>query len=284
LHPKFGSNVGPDATYEVAVRQNSDDYADSKGLANPGIIDGNLRVAYLNSTTDQDWTYFYLGTAMTVSYRLCGPNSSVMIISDAGGNLEQLILNESSCSNLHSVDLQPGVHYVSIYSASSTGYYLWSIHADQDLDFDSGATALDLGTDFSNAPGPFSRLKMIPTSFLDEMDNADWYAVTLPAGRRFQVFTQDLGSGVDTVIDLYAPSNTFYGYSNFDPPPDSYTFSIMRDDNGGAGSDGASRLEFVAPADNTYYIKISRAVGSSAGRYTASFYYYPGMNPLPTNP
>jgi len=88
---------------------------------------------------------------------------------------------------------------------------------------------------------PFSRL-------FDIAQDEDWFRLEAAAGKKYVIQTTNLAAGVDTVIEVY----------NLD----GVTF-LASDDNSGGGT--ASRLEWQAPMDGTYFVRVSQTPGSVNG-------------------
>lgn len=89
----------------------------------------------------------------------------------------------------------------------------------------------------------------VPTTFLfDIPDDEDWFRLEATTGFSYTIQTANLATGVDTIIELY----------NIDRGP-----LLVSDDNGGGGK--ASRLQWRAPADGIYFVRIAQASGSTNG-------------------
>lgn len=98
--------------------------------------------------------------------------------------------------------------------------------ADSTEPDDNYDTALTLSTDGV----PVSRL-------FDIADDEDWFRFTATAGKTYELSTSGLGTGVDTILELY--------------DLDGITLLVF-DDNSGGGM--ASRLEWQAPLTGTYFL------------------------------
>lgn len=82
-------------------------------------------------------------------------------------------------------------------------------------------------------------------------DAEDWVRVSACASRPFLFRTLDLAAGTDTVLELYGPDGTTL---------------LASDDDGGGGL--ASRIQWVAPADGTYHLRVRQKDGSTAQSFT----------------
>ncbi len=86
------------------------------------------------------------------------------------------------------------------------------------------------------------------TTLFDISQDEDWFKFYSLAGSKNVIETVNLAAGVDTVLDLYDIDGTTLLSSN---------------DNYGAGL--GSYIEWRAPIEGTYFIRISQAPGSSFG-------------------
>jgi len=109
--------------------------------------------------------------------------------------------------------------------------------ADSTEPDDNYDTALTLSTDGV----PVSRL-------FDIADDEDWFRFTATAGKTYELSTSGLGTGVDTILELY--------------DLDGITLLVF-DDNSGGGM--ASRLEWQAPLTGTYFLRVIPSSGSVTG-------------------
>jgi hypothetical protein len=90
---------------------------------------------------------------------------------------------------------------------------------------------------------------MISVSRLfDIPEDQDWFRLDLIGGKKHIVRTTVLGPAVDTLVQVY--------------DIDGLTV-LAQDDNGGGGQ--ASRIEWQAPRDGTYFVRVSQASGSAYG-------------------
>lgn len=82
----------------------------------------------------------------------------------------------------------------------------------------------------------------------DSPGDEDWFRLDTTLNERYLIATDNLGTGVDTSVEVYDTDGVTLLYS---------------DDNNGNG--GASSLEFVAPTTGAYYIRIIPAPSSASG-------------------
>ena len=78
----------------------------------------------------------------------------------------------------------------------------------------------------------------------------DFFSFSAERGREYRIETH-LGSNDDTVLSLYGPDGDYL------------------DEDDDSGEDAASRLEWVAPSSDTYYIEVS-GLGGTPGTYQLS--------------
>ncbi len=100
---------------------------------------------------------------------------------------------------------------------------------------DAVEAAITIPTDGS----PGSRL-------FDIADDEDWFRFDALAGKKYVIQTSNLATGVDTIIQLYDLNSVDLLASN-----DNY------------GNTPASRLDWIAPLDGTYFVRVTRASGSA---------------------
>ena len=93
----------------------------------------------------------------------------------------------------------------------------------------------------------------------DIAQDEDWHKFNAIAGKKYVVQTNNLASGVDTIVQVY--------------DIDGVTV-IATDDNGGGGK--ASRLIWQAPIDGTYFVRVSRA---SSGTFGCNATYQVSITP-----
>ena len=86
------------------------------------------------------------------------------------------------------------------------------------------------------------------SSLFDGIQDEDWFKFDTRVGDRYIIQTDNLATGVDTVMQIYDMDGLTLLTSN---------------DNGGGGQ--ASYLTWQAPLDGTYFIRIVRASGSAFG-------------------
>jgi len=107
---------------------------------------------------------------------------------------------------------------------------------DLELD-DSYYAAKAISTDGT----PVSRL-------FDIAEDEDWFRLEAVAGTDYIIQTDNLTTGVDTVVEIY--------------DLDGLTL-LASDDNSGGGA--ASKLEWQAPLDGIYFLRVAQASGSAYG-------------------
>lgn len=109
------------------------------------------------------------------------------------------------------------------------------------------ADSLELNDDFYTASS--ISLEGTPTNVLfDISTDQDWFGLDATHGFTYTLQTANLATGVNTIIEVY--------------DIDGITL-LASDDNSGGSL--ASLLEWVAPEDGTYYVRIVQAPGSAYG-------------------
>jgi murein DD-endopeptidase MepM/ murein hydrolase activator NlpD len=94
---------------------------------------------------------------------------------------------------------------------------------------------------------------LVPNSTLqnqrfDILKDEDWFRLETSAGAKYTLWTGDLTTGVDTVLEIY--------------DTDGVTVLTLNDND---GNNAASLVEWYAPASGIYFIRITRAPNSSYG-------------------
>ena len=241
----FESTTG---TYQLSLSvlgaQPPDDHGDDRSGATR-IRDGEFLSGDIELDGDRD--FFFFSAEGGREYRiethlgfdtvlvLYGPDGDYLVEDDDSG--------DSAASRLEWVAPSSDTYYIEVSGFSGTlGTYQLSLS-------DLGAQPPDdHGDDRSGA----TRIR--GGEFLDgdiERDgDRDFFFFSAERGREYRIKTH-LGSNDDTVLFLYGPDG---GYL---------------DENDDSGDSGASRLEWVAPSSDTYYIEVSGFDGTP-GTYQLS--------------
>lgn len=135
---------------------------------------------------------------------------------------------------------QDGLFYIKVnhYSSSGTGTYQITVKGSDDHCNQLGPCATELLTDGSPVPG-----------YIEEGEDRDWFRFEALPALTYKIETFDLGPRSDTVIELYDGSGN---------PLDS-------DDDGGEGL--ASRINWVANGQGTFYVMVSHFSQAGTGSY-----------------
>jgi len=221
-----------------------------------GFTSGEIEVA-----SDQDWFAVTLEAGRTYQLDLKGTvtgdgtldNPSLYGVHGADGGLIAGTTDddggEGANSRLTFTASAAGIHYVAAGAAGTgTGTYTLSV-TDVTPPDDYAA-----GTDTTGAV----TVGGSATGAVEVASDRDWFAVTLEAGRTYQLDLEGSGSGDGTLVD---PS--LHGIHG----ADGALIAGTADDNGGEGAN--SRLTFTATAAGTYYVSAG-ASGSGTGTYTLS--------------
>ncbi|MCA8922409.1 MAG: fibronectin type III domain-containing protein, partial [Planctomycetes bacterium] len=167
-----------------------------------------------------------------------------LVTDDDGGN--------GLASRIEYRATQTGVHYLKVEhydaGASEGGYTL----ALRDLGGGSGGGTVGSGDDHGNDASSATRITAgTPVRGACEIGgDQDWFAIDLRAGRDYEFRTDDMQNGMDTILALYGTDGTSQLAEN--------------DDLNGL----ASGIDFTAPADGTYYLRVVHYDNTGTGNYT----------------
>ena len=219
-----------------------DDHGDDRSGATR-IRDGEFLDGDIERDGDRD--FFFFSAEGGREYRiethlgfdtvlvLYGPDGDYLVEDDDSG--------DSGASRLEWVAPSSDTYYIEVSGFSDTlGTYQLSLS-------ELGAQSPD---DHGDARSGATRIR--DGEFLDgdiERDgDRDFFSFSAEGGREYRIETH---LGVDTVLVLYGPDGDY----------------LVEDDD--SGDSGASRLEWVAPSSDTYYIEVS-GFESTTGTYQLS--------------
>jgi len=271
--PTPRSAIGPGATYRIQITIQGDDYGDDLAGSAPLAADGVARTATFNSTTDADMFRLASSAAQTLSYRGCSMvnvPTRVQVLNSVGAVLDTFV-NTSCTTPMRTFSVGAGVYFLKAQpDTTTTGSYQIQATLTADIDIDSTPTnAYTLTNNDSTG-------RVLGARFETATDE-DWYKFTASAGGTFfMVETFGLDAGVDTELEIYAPSSTLFGRTGTpDSLPDTSGGKglgqwMLRDDDGAISLKG-SRLAFFVPVAGTYYVRARNKSGSSAGKYYLMF-------------
>ncbi len=156
------------------------------------------------------------------------------------------------------------MYFLRVYSPAAPGAYEIKALLTTDIDIDSTA---------ANAWRIDGQGQVLGSRFDSGADAEDWYHFTATAaGDWFVVETFGLGSGVNTVLELYAPPETLYGRTGAaDSLPDTSGGNglghwMLKNDMGALFGNG-SRIAFMAPVAGTYYVRVMNAWATEGPYY-----------------
>ena len=114
---------------------------------------------------------------------------------------------------------------------------------------------------------------------LHDSDDEDWYAFEAVAGYHYTIDTFDLGASTDTEVSLFPPDLYADGFCTMPPdwPDSSWTCCglshdetwMLTDDDGGVEA-RASHIQFVAPFDGLYKVRVRPKDAAGTGAYGLS--------------
>uniref|UniRef100_A0A7V3VTF2 Peptidase C-terminal archaeal/bacterial domain-containing protein n=1 Tax=candidate division WOR-3 bacterium TaxID=2052148 RepID=A0A7V3VTF2_UNCW3 len=272
VSPVPGSATGPDKTYWMRIQIQNDDYGDNMAGAAALVTNNVFRSANFNSASDIDYFRIISSASQTLSFMGCsdvGISTKVDLINSTG-ILLATFTNTSCSSSPYSISIDRGTYFLKASTPmGSTGAYKIKANLTTDIDVDSTATnAWTLSADANLG-------RVIGTRFETTSDE-DWFKFMGGSKcRNYIIETWGLDSGVDTIIEIYAPSSTIWSRTGtLDSLPDTSNGNglghwMLQDDDGALDSRG-SRIAFATPVIGTYYVRVKNK-GTSSGSYYIAF-------------
>lgn len=288
VSPVAGTSTGPNKTYALMITPQGDDFGDTVSSASALVANGSFRNGTINSADDQDVFRIVSSAAHTLSYLTCsnsGLQTLVEVLGPNGSPIPNCSLTNTSCSTpAATCTLDRGVYFLRVSQPSDlTGAYLIRASGSPDIDVDSTAAhAWELGTDTTS--------NLVVGTRFETATDEDWFKFTASSGGIFAFETWGLDSGVDTVVEVYAPSDTIWGrYGTLDSLTDTSGGTnhlghwMVKDDDSGLGARG-SRVVMLAPLGGTYHIRVRNKAGADAGNYYFVFEDYGPYGGWPSYP
>ena len=243
----FSGTLG---TYQLSLSelgaQSPDDHGDDRSGATR-IRDGEFLSGDIELDGDRDFFSFnaergreyrietHLGSNSDTVLFLYGPDGDYLVEDDDSG--------DSGASRLEWVAPSSDTYYIEVSGfETTTGTYQLSLSVlgaqspDDHGDDRSGATRIRDGESLNGD--------------IERDGDRDFFSFSAEGGREYRIETT-LGSNNDTVLVLYGPDGDYL------------------DEDDDSGEDAASRLEWVAPSSDTYYIEVSGFDGTP-GTYQLS--------------
>ncbi len=256
----FGSDTG---TYKLTVSGTAsvaDDFAETVSTAGSVSVGGSTN-GEIEAPGDTDWFAVGLQAGQTYQINLEGSPTSVGTLADtflrgvhdASGNLISDTANDDGGTELNSLleftAASTGTHYIAAGSfGSGTGTYKLSVAGPPETVND------DYGASVSTA-GSIS-LGNAKTAEIEASCDRDWFAISLEAGRTYQIDLEGSPTSAGTLSDTVL-EGIFDGSGNL--------IANTTNDDGGTGSN--SQVQFTASTTGTHYIS-AQAFGASTGSYT----------------
>ena len=252
----FGNVAG---TYALSVRETDDDFLASTRTAGT-VTSGGSVTGEIESAGDQDWFAVELVAGTTYRFDLEGSASGgaaalsdpyLRGIHDSNGNRIAHTTDDDggagSSSRVSITASESGSYYVSAgANGNGTGAYRLSVTADDDYPDHASTTG-------TVAVGGSA------TGEIDYVDDRDWFAVELEAGRVYRFDLEGSASGdVDALSDPYLRG---IHASN------GAVIAGTVDDDGGAGKN--SQVTFAPTASGTHHVSAG-AYGDATGAYRLS--------------
>jgi hypothetical protein len=279
-YPVSSSNYYSLFSYIVS----GDEYGDERASAVPAIADfwfgyAQRMPGYIDDSSDTDYFYVDLYDESLISFSLESSSLGTALLEDASGNPLSLAWNDGVLS---SSVFPAGRYYFKINGTGNQFYYLkvgvtGAVASSTDLNFPTTIVSNNVVT----LPGPVSTMGSYRGQFFSA-DEEHYFKISATDGKIIQVFTHNLQTAstgnpaVDTVLELYVPDQGFYKQGAVDRLDGEI---LLRDDDGGAFDDFASRIQFVVPVSGEYILKVRQpnsekepAKGDAAGigRYMLS--------------
>ena len=238
-------------TYRLSVSRLGDDFDNGKGHAESGsLVVGESVVGMIEASGDQDWFAVTLVAGQTYRFDLEGVGLSdpyLRGIYDAHGSFIRGTTDHTSGPGSSSrVDFtadQDGIYYVSAgATGDGMGYYRLSV-AERPDDYVGDTDTTGVVAVGGSAVG---RLTFV--------DDRDWFAVTLDAGKTYRFDLEGFSTGAGSLPDphlrgIYDSNGTLIA-------------GTLNDDGGVAVN---SRVDFTPAVGGTYYVSVG---GNRAGEGT----------------
>ncbi len=239
-------------TYDLSLSdlgaQPLDDHGDDRSGATR-IRDGEFLDGDIERDGDRDFFFFSAerGREYRIETHLGSNGDTVLVLYGPDGDYldEDDDSGEDAASRLEWVAPSSDTYYIEVSGFDGTlGTYQISL-------FESGAQPLD-----DHGDDRFGATRIRDGDFLNgdiERDgDRDFFFFSAERGREYRIETH-LGSNGDTVLVLYGPDGDYL------------------DEDDDSGEDAASRVEWVAPSSDTYYIEVSGFDGTP-GTYQISLF------------
>ena len=255
-----GATGGGTGTYTLSVVEVADDFAADTGTSGAVAVGGSA-TGEIEFARDRDWFAVTLEAGRSYRIDLKGKDTGdgtlrdpyLRGIHDAKGVEVPGTWNDDGGKGRNSREFftpdEDGTYYVAASAVGDgTGSYTLSV-ADVTVTDDYSA---DTGTAAAVAVGGSA------TGEIEAARDADWFAVTLEAGRSYRIDLKGKDTGDGTLRDPYL--HGIHDAKGVEVPG-------TWNDDGGKGRNG--REFFTPDEDGTYYVAAS-AVGDGTGSYTLS--------------
>ena len=253
-----GSYQDTEGTYTLSVTEPTDDFAAGTGTTGAVAVGGSV-TGDIEFHRDRDWFAVELDAGKRYRIDLEGSstgdstlyNPYLRGVHDADGLLLAGTTDNNGGAGYNSrvyfTAEDAGTYYVAAGAyGSREGAYTLSVTEPTD-DFEA-----ETGTSGAVAVGGSA------TGEIEEAGDQDWFALTLEAGRTYQIDLEGYDTGNGTLMDPYLRG--VYG-------ADGNFIAGTTDDNGGVGLN--SRIYFTAEDAGAYYVAAG-ANGSREGTYRLS--------------
>ena len=281
--------TGPGATYRLFIDSSLDDYGDTTAAAAAVSADNILHSPQgrFNTGSDVDVFAVAVPTApQTLTYLGCSPSGSFDVKVEVI-NPSDVVVDSFTRRQCNGGPRNFTVNTTEMWKLRVTSPE--GMSGDYALRVGLSSSDIDINGAYVNA-WIMSGTSTYGSRFGTTTDN-DWYRIDATAGQYYSVETVALDAGVDTKIEVYAPSQTLYGLAAqglIDALPDTSGQGLghwMLSDSNGALRGVDSRAAFWAPISGQYYVRIVPEGTPTVGRYLVAFNDNAGANlPYPAYP
>ncbi len=253
------SSYGACTAYDVRVMTlgGGDSYEPDNTLitARPITVNGSAQRHNFHVAGDQDWVYFDVtaGNYIMRTFNLGSCSDTVLELYDSAG--VRLAYNDDYSGFASRID------YAAVDSAR---LYLKVRHYSGSRSGDCTSYDLEVRRT-STTPDAYEPDNTIAQAHLfvvnsngqsrnfHSLTDVDWVTFSATAGTVYTIYTYDLGSQADTILELYNGSGTLLVYND--------DYSRL-----------ASRIVWTATANGNYFVKI-RPFGSTGGRPESTYWF-----------
>lgn len=254
------STFGNNTAYDLSVTGTGstptvDPYEvdDSPAQASPLTPNGGTQTHNFHDAGDVDWIRFVavsntnyvietfnLGSQSDTVLELYDLDATTLLVSDDDGG-------DGLASRIEWVAPASGTYFVRVHHFSPT---VFGPNTNYDLRATTTGVAPDSfePDDIFTQASPITPGGSLQTHNFHDAGDQDWVRFTATASHGYVIETQNLGNQSDTVLELYATNGST---------------QLAVNDDGGDGL--ASRIDWTAPTNGTYFVKVRHYSSSAYG-------------------